>query len=213
MKAILSTLLALCCSATAQLLWDSVERTLPPDAELTTAVATFKFKNTGKEAIRIGEIKTSCKCAAAIVEKKEYGPDEGGQLVMTIDRQGRTGNQTESARIKTSDGKETVVVLRIQTARFLRVKPGFAVWRLGGESKVREFEVEVTDDKAKVNQVSVTSSNPAFEALVIPVEIGKRYRVRVTAKDVTAPVIATFTIQADYPKEQPGRIFAYGKIL
>ena len=58
----------------------------------------------------------------------------------------------------------------------------------------------------------MTSSNPAFEARVIPVEPGKRYRVQVTAKDVSAPGIATFTIQADYPKEQPGRIFAYGKI-
>ena len=80
------------------------------------------------------------------------------------------------------------------------------------ENQTRDFEVEVTGDVAKVNELTVTSSNPAFEVRVIPVEPGKRYRVQVTAKDASAPVTATFTIQADYPKEQPGRIFAYGKI-
>ena len=186
---------------------------VPPNAELTTANATFKFKNTGKEAIRIGEVKPSCKCVTTVLEKMECGPDESGQLVMTIVRRGRTGNQTESARIKTSDGKETMLVMRMETARFLKVKPGFAIWKRDIENQTRDFEVEVTGDVAKMNELTVTSSNPAFEVKVIPVEAGKRYRVQVTAKDASAPVTATFTIQADYPKEQPGRIFACGKVL
>ena len=203
----------LSCRAAAQLVWENAEQTIPPNAELVTASATFKFKNTGKEAIRIGEIETSCKCVTTVLEKMDYGQDESGELVMTIDRRGRTGNQIESARVKTSDGKETMLVMRIETARFLKVKPGFAIWKRGMENQTRDFEVEVTGDVAKVNELTVTPSSPAFEARVIPVEPGKRYRVQVTAKDASAPVTATFTIQADYPKEQPGRIFAYGKVL
>ena len=119
MEKILLTLLASSCAATAQLVWENAEQAIPPNTELPTTVVTFKFKNTGKEAIRIGEIKTSCKCVTTVLEKMDYGPDESGQLVMTIDRRGRTGNQTESARGKTSDGKETMLVMRIETARFL----------------------------------------------------------------------------------------------
>ena len=213
MKSILLLLLVLSCRVFAQLAWENTEQTIPPSVEAKTVTATFKFTNAGKEAIRVGEIKHSCRCVTTTIEKREYNAGEAGQLVMTIDREGRAGNLTESARVKTSDGKEAMLVMRIETARFLKVKPGFAIWKRGMENQTRDFEVEVTGDVAKVKELTVTSSSPAFEARVIPVEPGRRYRVQVTAKDASAPVTATFTIQADYPREQPGRIFTYGKVL
>lgn len=200
-------------SAFAQLAWEATERTIPPNAELKAVAATFKFTNSGKEAIRVGEIKHSCRCVSTAMDKREYGPGESGQLVMTIDREGRTGNLAESARVKTSDGKETVLSLRIQSATFLRHKPGFLVWKRGEAGVAKDFEVEVTDDKAAVKELTVTANHPDFGISVTPLEAGKRFRIRITPKTADARAVVTFTIQADYPKEQPGRILAYGKVL
>ena len=130
-KYVLLTFFLLPDFASAHLLWEITEQTIPPSVEVKTFTATFKFSNVGKEAIRIGEIKHSCRCVTTVMEKREYNPGEAGQLVMTIDREGRMGNLAESARVKTSDGKETMLVMRIETARFLKVKPGFAIWKRG----------------------------------------------------------------------------------
>lgn len=213
MKPTLLFLLVLSCGASAQLAWEGAEQTIPPNVEAKSVTATFKFTNSGKEAIRVGEIKHSCRCVATAMEKREYGPGESGQLVMTIDREGRTGNLAESARVTTSDGKETVLFFRIQSANFLRHKPGFLVWKRGEAGVAKDFEVEVTDEKAAVKELTVTANHPDFGIAVTPLEAGKRFRIRITPKSADARAVVTFTIQADYPKEQPGRILAYGKVL
>ena len=200
-------------SALAQFAWESTLLTIPPNADRNAVTATFKFTNSGKEAIRVGEIKHSCRCVSTAIEKREYGPGESGTLVMTIDREGRTGNLAESARVKTSDGKETVLFFRIQSANFLRHKPGFLVWKRGEAGVAKDFEVEVTDDKAAVKELTVTANHPNFATSVESLEAGKRFRIRITPKTADAPAVVIFTIQADYPKEQPGRILAYGKVL
>lgn len=213
MKMILLTLSTFSFSANAQLVWNNAEQTTPPAAEMLQATATFTFRNVGSESVSVKEVKHSCRCVSTSIKMKEYAPGEAGELVMTIDREGRTGNQTESARVTTSDGRVSILTFKIQTAQFLRIKPGFVVWKRGESGIAKDFEVEVTDDKAAVKELNVTTANPDFVSSVTPVEAGKRFRIRITPKNADAPVVVTFTIQADYPKEKPGTIFAYGKVL
>ena len=186
--------------ACAQLAWEKTEQINPPSVETKAIRTTFKFANAGEEAIRIGEIKHSCRCVTTAMEKREYGPGESGQLVMTIDREGRTGNLAESARVKTSDGKETVLFFRIQSATFLRHKPGFLVWKRGEAGVVKEFEVEVTDAKATVKELTVTANSPNFVTSVEPLEAGKRFRIRITPKSADTSAVVIFTSKPTTPR-------------
>lgn len=205
--------LILSARAAGELSWEATEHLLAPDVVHRKATASFSFTNTGPKSVRITELKTSCKCAAALLGKKEYAPGESGTLEMTIDRKGRSTNQVESTRVTTSDGKTTVLVMKIQTARFLDVKPGFVVWKRGDDHKTRTFDVEVTNEDVAVGELKVTATNANFSTRVTTVEPGKRYRVQVTAESTDKAVVATFTIQANGPKGQPDKLFAYGKVL
>lgn len=199
-------------SLLAGLSWESTEQAIQPSAGgEVRAMASFPFRNVGKDPIVLTTVKTSCQCAAAVVEKKEYGPGEQGEVVMTISRRGRSGNQVATALVKTGDGKTVILTMKILAADFLKVKPPFVVWKRG-ESAAKELDVEVAAGAA-VNKLTAFSTNPNFDITVDPVESGKRYRIHIVPKTSESPAVATFTIESDYPKERPGRIFAYGKIL
>ncbi len=53
-------------------------------AQGETVSATIDFENIGSEQLTISDIKTSCGCTAAKLEKKQYQPGEKGQVQVTL---------------------------------------------------------------------------------------------------------------------------------
>lgn len=57
---------------------------LGPVVQGETVSAQISFSNTGSEVLEITEIKTSCGCTAANLDKTSYAPGERGQLNITL---------------------------------------------------------------------------------------------------------------------------------
>jgi hypothetical protein len=74
---------------------------------------TFKFKNNGKEALVIKDVKTSCGCTAALVSSKRLLPGQEGTLHVELDTQNREGKMSRNISIESNDPEEPIKVILI----------------------------------------------------------------------------------------------------
>jgi hypothetical protein len=74
---------------------------------------TFKFKNSGKDTLKISDIKTSCGCTAALVSNDKIGPGEEGTLHVELDSKNRKGKMSRTITVKSNDPKEPTKVLTV----------------------------------------------------------------------------------------------------
>ncbi len=73
----------------------------------------FKFYNKGSSVLKIGNIKTSCGCTAALVKSKELGPDREGELRVEFDSSGKSGKLSRSITVMSNDPREPAKVILI----------------------------------------------------------------------------------------------------
>jgi len=75
----------------------------------------FEFVNKGNAPLKIEKIQTSCGCTGATVgEKTEYGKNEIGEVKVTFNTQGRSGNQEKTLLVFTNDPDNEQVLLKIK---------------------------------------------------------------------------------------------------
>ncbi len=74
----------------------------------------FSFTNTGKQALNIRKIKTSCGCTASSPEKKEIQPGEQSYVEVTFDSKGRKGKQYKYVTVFSNDPKKPESRLEIR---------------------------------------------------------------------------------------------------
>ena len=67
----------------------------------------FKFKNIGKNSIRIVSVTTSCACTVARLKKDKYGPEESGEINGTFNILGRRGFQEQEITADTESDNQT----------------------------------------------------------------------------------------------------------
>ncbi|BDD10475.1 hypothetical protein FUAX_29070 [Fulvitalea axinellae] len=79
----------------------------------------FKFKNTGKSALVIQNIGTSCGCTTPSYSKEPIAPGKSGEITVKFDTKGKRGQQSKSIRI-TANTIPATTVLRLLGA----VDPG-----------------------------------------------------------------------------------------
>ena len=73
----------------------------------------FTIKNSGDSLLTIKEVKTSCGCTAAMVNKKELAPGEEGELKVELNTANRSGKMTRNITIISNDPKEPQKYLTI----------------------------------------------------------------------------------------------------
>jgi len=74
----------------------------------------FRFKNKGNEVLKIEDIRTSCGCTGATVgDKKEYKKNEGGEISVTFNTQGRIGPQEKEIRVFSNDPENGEKILKV----------------------------------------------------------------------------------------------------
>jgi len=72
----------------------------------------FQFKNTGTANLIIESVHPSCGCTGATLgDKKEYAPDETGEIKVTFNTQGREGINSKTITVTSNDEKEPVKTL------------------------------------------------------------------------------------------------------
>ena len=105
MERITIYLVSLCfpLTAMAQIEWAKRSVELRPKPDEAQVVATFPFTNAGTEPVTITSLRTSCDCTTASLAKHTYAPGEGGSITATFTVGGRTGPQTKTILVQTTD--------------------------------------------------------------------------------------------------------------
>ena len=90
---LLSLCLAIACAgpARAALTWETTAADLHPVLTDKTAVAHFKYKNTGDKPVKITSVHPSCGCTTAALAKDVVAPNESGEITATFNIGDRYG--------------------------------------------------------------------------------------------------------------------------
>ena len=93
MRTLFFLLCAFAGSAFGQLTWENPEQTFNSKPQDESVVAKYRFTNTGKQSLKIENVKTSCGCTTTALTKTEYAPGESGEIEAKFVFSGRTGRQ------------------------------------------------------------------------------------------------------------------------
>jgi hypothetical protein len=211
MKTLLSVLalvLALGCPARAALVWENSEVDLHPSMSDKTAVAHFKYKNSGDKPIKILQVQPSCGCTTAAPPKDPVAPGASGEIVATFNIGDRFGEQTKTIHVRTDEPKSegTVLTLKATIPKLLEYTPAFLYWHRGEERAPKTIEVKIGD--FPVTKLDVTSTDPGVKAESAAVPNEKAFRITVTPEKGNRPINAALKIQPDFPKEAPKTFYA-----
>ncbi|MBV8141789.1 MAG: DUF1573 domain-containing protein [Verrucomicrobia bacterium] len=213
MKLSLLLLLVFTGSAFGQLAWETTEQTFNCKPEDKEVVAKYKFTNAGTKAIKIENVRTSCGCTTAALNKTDYAPGESGEIDAKFTFAGRTGPQQKEIMVTTSAVPEnpTVLKLRVNIKEMVKVEPEVVFWNVGEQPAPRFIHIAIAEDAA-AKVVSVTSDNPALKVTLTELKPGREYEAQVTPENATKPETATLMIQTDYPPGNPETKYAYARV-
>lgn len=184
----------------------------------------FRFTNTGKGPLEMGNLTGSCGCTVPQLEKKTYAPGESGEITVTYNPANRQGSQHTTITVNSNDPTAPIQTLNVRST----VKP-----MVGVEPKVItlgniERGQPVTQTAKFITRIpgltvaSVASNNPRTEAVVLPAveeEIeGEKVTVipiQITIKDTskTGTVQDLLTIRTSDEKRALLNCTVMGEIL
>ena len=196
----------LCVAARAELKWEQNTIDLHPAIGDKTAVAHFKYQNTGTTPVHLISVKASCGCTTTQSQKELVNPGEKGEIVATFNIGDRTGQQIKTVTVQTDNPNPTqattILTLKATIPQSLDIKPTFVYWQSGEEPKPKKISIKATKDFPAKN-ITVKSNSQNFESKVEPGSASGEWTIEVTPKDTSHPFGTSLLVQTDYPKEAP----------
>ena len=194
--------------ARAALVWEKTSADLHPALTDKTAVAHFKYKNTGEKPLKITSVHPSCGCTTAALAKDDVAPNESGEITATFNIGDRWGVQNKTISIMTDDGGlPTVLKLTATIPRLLEIQPPFTYWSANDLLKPKTIAVKVGGD-FPVTKLNVSSTDKSLTTEIVPDLEAKEFRVIVTPQEAGRPINATLKIEPDFPKDAPKVFYA-----
>ncbi len=181
----------------------------------------FPIRNGGGGKLLITNVVSGCGCAAAIPTRRELGPGEATEVVVSFETRQFEGVITKFIEVMTNDP---------ETASFRLTVTGFVISpfyaeespvNLGsaprGAGLKREFLIHATGDGA-LRPESIQISNPAFSVGITDRETtpdGGAYRVTVTVPPTmpTGPLRESLTVKTSSPQVPVFSLQLHGRIL
>src|SRR5437763_9162189 len=125
----------LCVAARAELKWEQNVIDLHPAVGDKTAVAHFKYQNSGTTPVHFKSVKASCGCTTTQSQKEVVNPGEKGEIDATFNIGDRTGQQAKTVTVQTDDTNPTqaptVLTLKAIIPQTLDNKTTFVHWDRG----------------------------------------------------------------------------------
>jgi len=177
------------------LVWETRQVILPVRAGDKEAVGLFPFKNTGKAAVTITDIRASCECTAAELAQRTYAPGEAGAIRVVFTVGERTGPQDRIITVSTDDAAEPAIQLRllVDIPNLLSYSAKMVYWPVGGQAGEKSIDVSAAGD-ARIAVLELKEIVPAQATVRIEtVEAGTKYRVFFRPGRVDLPWMATAT--------------------
>src|SRR5437016_8014327 len=192
--------------ARAELKWEQTTLDLHPAVGDKTAVAHFKYQNTGTTPVHFKSVKASCGCTTTQSQKEVVNPGEKGEIIATFNIGDRTGRQMKTVTVQTDDPNPTqattILTLKATIPQGLEIKPTFVYWQSGEEPKPKKISIKASKDFPAKN-ITVKSNSQVFGSKVEPGSASGEWTIEVTPKDTSHPVVTALLVQTDYPKEAP----------
>lgn len=207
--AVVSLVLQLGGLARAALVWETTEADLHPGLADKTAVAHFKYKNTGDKPIKITAVHPSCGCTTAALAKALVAPNESGEIAATFNIGDRSGVQTKTISVTTDEqaGGPTILKLKATIPQLLQVTPAFIYWSAGDVLNPKTITVNVGGE-FPVTKLTVTSTDKSIATEVVSAPKEKSFRIIVTPQESGRPINAALKIEPDFPKDAPKSFYA-----
>ena len=213
MNVIAFLLLVLATPVFGQLKWENPEQTVTAKPQDKVLVTKFRFTNAGTSPVKITDLRPSCGCTTAVLEKKEYAPGESGDIEARFKFNGRVGHQEKWIVVSTDWVPPAPTVLRftVNIPEGITILPEIVFWRVGDQLKPKTVRIAVPDEiPAKV--VSVQADNATVKLELHEIRPGKELEVKVTPTTTSQPQSATLLIRTDYPPENPATHYAYARV-
>jgi len=205
--------LALCSTSHAQLKWEKRNLEFHPSVSDTQVVAEFPFANIGKKPVKIKDLKTSCGCTTATLDKEIYAPGEKGKITAIFEIGGRTGVQDKHVYVTSDDRKEPELVLGFKATipKILDVDPIFINWTKDDGLKPRTVNIKVLGD-FPVHHLEVTSTSPDMAFEVKHTEGSRVFQIILTPHQTKDGISAGIEINPDFPKNPPKYFHVYTRV-
>lgn len=189
-----------------------IEDTISPDAK--SYPFEFTFKNAGDSTVEISEIKTTCGCTTAKLEKMSYAPGESGVVKGSFSVGSRQGMQEKKVRVLTKDlgQPEIQLALKLGIPQLVTMKPGLLLWRVGSEPETKVLTISPNADLgAKI--LSVKCESPDFAVEGMPkAEGSKEYEVIVVPLKTDAGSRGLIKVTVAVADAKPKTIYAHALI-
>jgi hypothetical protein len=213
MKAVVFISFVLTATAYSQLKWDTPQRTFTVRPGQTSVATKYHFTNYGTEPVTITDIRTSCGCTTAALEKRKYAPGESGAIEAKFNFAGHTGHQEKWIFVSTdlSVSDPTLLSLAVDIPPDLAIQPSFVMWRVGDQLAAKTIRVTVPEN-LPANIVSVRPENPALKLNYHTIRPGKELEVKVTPPNTTDLLKTALLIKTDYPPDNPSIYRAYVRV-
>jgi Protein of unknown function (DUF1573) len=213
MKLFLFLLSVFAGSAFGQLAWETTEQTFNSKPEDKEVVAKYKFANTGAKTVKIQNVRTSCGCTTAALNKTDYAPGESGEIEAKFTFSGRTGRQEKTIMVTTTASPEqsTMLKLHVNIQETVKIEPQVVLWQVGEQPAPKVIHISIAENAA-AKVVSVSSDNPALKVKLTELIPGKEYDAQITPDSAAQQATATLMIQTDFPPDNPETKYAYARI-
>lgn len=174
----------------------------------------FAFENTGDATVEISEIKTTCGCTTAKLEKMSYAPGESGIIKGTFSVGSRQGLQEKKVRVLTKDlaQPEIQLALKLDIPQLVTMKPGLLLWRVGAEPETKTLVISPNADLG-AEIISVECESPDFAVEKLPKEEGSNeYEVVVAPLKTEASSRGLIKVTVAVADSEPKTIYAHALI-
>ncbi len=164
----------------AALTWESTLYQHTATVDEDHAVATFPFQNTGNTPVQILEVRPSCGCTVAQLEKRIYQPGESGEIELKFTYGARTGLQNVNVSVLTSNRTIPInLSLEVMIPVLVELTPRILYWRQGESMEPRTVRVTLHAESG-LELVEVKSGNSAFSHKLIPGDNPGEYALEIT---------------------------------
>ena len=196
-------------TATATLTWETTSADLHPSLTDKTAVAHFKYKNTGDKSVKITSVHASCGCTTAALAKETVAPNESGEITATFNIGDRSGVQKKTITVMTDDqpNQPTILKLTATIPQLLQIAPVFVYWSAKEVLDPKTINVNVGGD-FQVNNLTVSSTDKGISTEVVPGPEKKEFKIIVKPTESGRPINAAIKIEPDMPKDVHKMYFA-----
>lgn len=194
--------------------WGKVK---PKDSPLKTNVI---IKNTGNQDLKILNVKPSCGCTAAPIDKNLLKPNETATINLSFNVGDHPGVNAKTVTITSNDPLSSTKIFRLQAevVKPLLFSPAqyltFNTLKVGTESQSEITIDNISGKEVKLSDIKITPSNLKVnipEGKVL--KVGEKFKVLAKfTPEKSGYFNCTITMKTDHPDQPDLVITGYGKI-